>query len=75
MELIRKFLLFWYHFIIGDDWRIAFGVVVGFGFIATLSHYYNNSTIWWIMPLVIPLMMALSFFVTLFLRKNKTKKP
>jgi hypothetical protein len=28
MTLLRRFLRFWYDFIVGDDWRIAAGVVV-----------------------------------------------
>jgi hypothetical protein len=28
MSLLRGFLRFWYDFIVGDDWRIAFGVVL-----------------------------------------------
>jgi hypothetical protein len=28
MRLVRGFLRFWYDFIVGDDWRIAAGVVV-----------------------------------------------
>jgi hypothetical protein len=27
MRLLRGFGRFWYDFIVGDDWRIAFGVV------------------------------------------------
>ncbi len=28
MSLLRGFLRFWYDFIVGDDWRIALGVVL-----------------------------------------------
>ena len=28
MSLLRGFLRFWYDFIVGDDWRIAVGVVL-----------------------------------------------
>jgi len=28
MALLRGFLRFWYDFIVGDDWRIALGVVL-----------------------------------------------
>ncbi len=28
MRIVRGFLRFWYDFIVGDDWRIAFGVVL-----------------------------------------------
>jgi hypothetical protein len=28
MSLARGFLRFWYDFVVGDDWRIALGVVL-----------------------------------------------
>jgi len=28
MRLLRGFLRFWYDFLVGDDWRIAAGVVL-----------------------------------------------
>jgi hypothetical protein len=28
MSVVRGFLRFWYDFIVGDDWRIALGVVL-----------------------------------------------
>jgi hypothetical protein len=28
MRVVRGFLRFWYDFVIGDDWRIALGVVL-----------------------------------------------
>lgn len=28
MHFVRGFLRFWYDFVIGDDWRIALGVVL-----------------------------------------------
>jgi hypothetical protein len=31
MSLLRGFLRFWYDFIVGDDWRIALGVVLVLG--------------------------------------------
>ena len=31
MTLLRGFFRFWYDFIVGDDWRIALGVVLVLG--------------------------------------------
>ena len=31
LRLLRGFLRFWYDFIVGDDWRIALGVVLVLG--------------------------------------------
>ena len=34
---VRAFGLFWWDFIVGDDYRIALGVVVALGITAVLS--------------------------------------
>ena len=33
MSYVFAFLRFWYHFVIGDDWRIAAGVTLALGFL------------------------------------------
>ncbi len=48
MRRIRAFALFWWDFIVGDDYRIALGVVVLFGALAALSH--AGSGWWWLAP-------------------------
>ena len=53
VRIIGGFLFFWYDFIIGDDWRVAAGVVVGF--FATHAIGANS---WWIMPLVVSAMLS-----------------
>jgi hypothetical protein len=45
---MKRFVQFWIDFIIGDDWRIAAGVVLAVAATATLSHSGTNS--WWLMP-------------------------
>jgi len=47
------FLFFWYDFIIGDDWRVAAGVVLGF----YATHALGVSA-WWIMPVVVAAMLS-----------------
>jgi len=47
------FLFFWYDFIIGDDWRLAAGVVLGFYAIHALG-----VSAWWIMPVVVAAMLS-----------------
>jgi hypothetical protein len=49
---IKGFALFWYDFIIGDDWRIAAAVVTGLVVTALIAHGSPNA-IWWLMPLVV----------------------
>ena len=37
MPFVRGFGRFWYDFIVGDDWKIAAGVVLALGFGALLA--------------------------------------
>ena len=50
---VGGFLFFWYDFIIGDDWRVAAGVVVGF----FATHAIGISG-WWLMPAVVAFMLV-----------------
>ena len=50
---VGGFLFFWYDFIIGDDWRVAAGVVLGF--IATHAAGISG---WWIMPAIVAAMLV-----------------
>ncbi len=45
---VGGFLFFWYDFIIGDDWRVAAGIILGF----FATHAIGISG-WWIMPTVV----------------------
>jgi hypothetical protein len=53
VRLIGGFLFFWYDFIIGDDWRVAAGVILGF----FATHAIGISG-WWVMPVVVALMLG-----------------
>jgi uncharacterized membrane protein len=50
---IGGFLFFWYDFIIGDDWRVAAGVVAGFFAIHSLG-----VSSWWLMPVVVAVLLS-----------------
>ncbi|MEY9964833.1 hypothetical protein ABIA33_002875 [Streptacidiphilus sp. MAP12-16] len=58
MNWIRSFVMFWYDFIVGDDWRVALGVVVGLGATAGLVHAGVNA--WWLLPIVVAVLLGLS---------------
>lgn len=64
VRLVGGFLFFWYDFIIGDDWRVAAGVVLGFFAI----HSVGISG-WWIMPAIIA--AVLGFTLTEATRAEK----
>ncbi|MCX2749032.1 hypothetical protein OOZ51_14580 [Arthrobacter sp. MI7-26] len=64
VESLKRFGLFWYDFIIGDDWRVALAVAASFAVTAALSAA-GAGGIWWIVPAVavLTLPMALSRLV------------
>lgn len=69
MKLVTNFLKFWYHFIVGDDYRIALGVIVGLGGSAVLVHR-EHERLWWLLPLVVVGMLALSLWLEVRRRKG-----
>jgi len=48
----RSFAYFWYDFVVGDDWRLAIGVIVGLGATALLAHV-TSAAAWWAAPIVV----------------------
>jgi hypothetical protein len=54
----RAFLLFWYDFIVGDDWRVAIGVAVALG--ATYAVSTTAAPAWWLLPVAVLLLLPLS---------------
>jgi hypothetical protein len=63
---LAQFGKFWYNFIIGDDWRIAVGVVVTVAVVFIAAHHGFNW--WWLLPLAVVLLLAAS--VTHELRRH-----
>lgn len=51
MNAIKGFALFWYDFIIGDDWRVAAAVVIGL--IGTALLTAEGLPAWWLLPLAV----------------------
>jgi thiol:disulfide interchange protein len=60
MRHVRAFILFWWDFIVGDDYRIALGVVVLLTATALLSR--GGVNVWWLLPLGVVTMLAVSVF-------------
>ena len=58
MTLVKRFLRFWYEFLVGDDWSIAAGVIVGLALTRALVERGVNS--WWLMPLAVTIVLAIS---------------
>jgi len=55
---IVAFGLFWYHFIIGDDWTMAVAVAVGLIVTAVLNA--RGILAWWLIPLIVIAMLGIS---------------
>ena len=48
MSHVRAFGLFWWDFVVGDDWRAAAGVLLAIGVTASLVEAGLDA--WWLMP-------------------------
>ena len=46
---IKAFGAFWYDFVIGDDWIVALGVVLGFTATYLVAHL-THAAAWWVVP-------------------------
>jgi hypothetical protein len=55
---LRAFGAFLWDFVIGDDWRIAVGVVVALGLTALIAD--TSVAAWWILPVVVAMLLAAS---------------
>jgi hypothetical protein len=58
MRHARAFALFWWDFIVGDDYRIAVGVIVLLAATEVLSR--DGVAAWWLLPLGVVTMLAMS---------------
>ena len=55
---MRRFGHFWWDFIVGDDWRVAAGIVVAFGLTALLAT--TSAPAWWVLPLAVAAVLWVS---------------
>ena len=58
MKLLGQFGKFWYDFLVGDDWRLAIGVVVAVAGVSFVAHHGVNA--WWLLPAAVALVLAIS---------------
>ena len=58
MTRLRRFLLFWYDFVVGDDWRVAVAVVAGL--VVTLVLASTGLPAWWVLPVAVVVALPLS---------------
>jgi hypothetical protein len=55
---LRGFGAFWWDFIVGDDWRIAAGVVLALA--ATAGLAAAGVPAWWLLPLAVAALLGAS---------------
>jgi hypothetical protein len=55
---LRAIGAFWYDFVIGDDWLVATGVVIGLA--GTYGLNRAGLTAWWLAPLLIAVLLPVS---------------
>lgn len=60
MTKLRAFGMFWYDFIVGDDWRVALGVVAALAVTFGLSQ--AGVPAWWVLPAALAVLLPLSLW-------------
>ena len=58
LNALRTFGRFWYDFVVGDDWRIALGVVVSLAAVYGLVKAGVDA--WWLPPVAVVALLGLS---------------
>lgn len=58
MTWLSRFFTGVWDFVVGDDWRTALGVALALGLTALLAA--GGIAAWWVMPLSVLLLLALS---------------
>jgi uncharacterized membrane protein len=60
---LKAFGLFWYDFIVGDDWRVAGAVVVAF--LVTWGVSTTSVSAWWIVPVFVFILIPVTLWRTI----------
>jgi hypothetical protein len=68
MVRLRQFFAFWDDFVIGDDWRVAAGVVVALA--ATYGLHRASVSSWWVVPAAVVVLLPYSLW-----RASRPKSP
>jgi hypothetical protein len=53
---IKAFGMFWYDFVVGDDWRVALGVIGALA--ATYGVSKTSVPAWWIPPAAVAVLLS-----------------
>jgi hypothetical protein len=55
---MKRFALFWWDFIVGDDWRVAVGIALALGLTAALATTWASA--WIVLPVAVAVVLWLS---------------
>ena len=58
MSRLRGFGRFWWDFVVGDDWRVAAGVLVSL--VATKLLTVEGVNAWWLLPVAVLVLLGAS---------------
>ena len=58
MSYVRRFLSFWWDFVVGDDWRVGAGIGVAIAITWVLVD--RGVDAWWLLPVAVPLVLVQS---------------
>jgi hypothetical protein len=58
MKYVVAFARFWWNFIVGDDWLVAFGVALALAATALLVD--DDWNVWWLLPIAVIFVLAAS---------------
>ena len=61
MKRLKAFGAFWYDFVVGDDWRVAVGVVFALGLTFLLARV-TAVAVWWLVPVAVLVLLPTSIY-------------
>lgn len=61
LSRVKGFAAFWYDFVIGDDWRVALGVVLAL-VVTYLLAQRGYPGVWWVVPAAVVLLLPASLW-------------
>jgi hypothetical protein len=58
VNALRRFGRFWWDFVVGDDWRVAVGIIAGLAVCAAVAA--SDVPAWWILPVAVAAVLYVS---------------
>ncbi len=61
VERLKAFAAFWYDFVVGDDWLVAAGVVLGLVLTYLLAQH-GSTNVWWVVLIALVVLLPTSIW-------------